>query len=66
MLFTTITDGFLTYQGSMNKRIDAAGDRVTNVRLQSLPSLQCIETVRQGDVGFEWIEVIEDTREGRA
>ena len=50
----------------MNKRIDAAVDRVTKVRLHSLPSLQCIETVGQGYVEFEWIEVSEDTREGRA
>ena len=49
----------------MNKRIDAAVDRVTKVRLHSLPSLQCIETVGQGYVEFEWIEVIKDTREGR-
>jgi len=58
MLFTTITDGFLTYQGGTNERINAAGDRVTKVCLHSLPSLQCIETVGQGYVGFEWVGVI--------
>jgi hypothetical protein len=64
MLFTKITDGWLTYTDVVDKRIDA-GDRLTKVHLppSGLPSLQCIETVGQGYARFEWIE---DTGKGSA
>ena len=66
MLFTNMTDGWLTCKAGVDKRIDA-GDRLTKVHLppSGLPSLQCIETVGQGYATgrFEWVE---DTGEGGA
>ena len=57
VLFTKITDGWLTYNGGAGWRIDA-GDRFTKVHLppSGLPSLQCIETVGQGYARFERVE----------